>query len=172
MKRSYVFALFFTSAIFSFWLYNKSDRKIERALTANEWQTHISGVLNEHHYLDTELVPLRHLKITANVRYLPNGDYFRESSMKWSTDSSNESSVIKISEFGTWKVTDHYLLVSPHEFKDTSVNPSEPLTKAQLAIIMQFLKTEAQQSRRVDIVNNKTLLLTNLSQESSLLFSH
>jgi transmembrane regulatory protein ToxS len=39
-------------------------------------------------------------------------------------------------------------------------------------MIKQFLKMEAQQSRRIDIVNEKTLLLTSLNQGSSILFSN
>ena len=79
---------------------------------------------------------------------------------------------MNISETGKWDVSDNYLLVSPTKFRNVSQSQSQEFTQEELELVTQFFKMEAQQSRRVDIVNNKTLLLTSLNYGSTVLFSN
>jgi transmembrane regulatory protein ToxS len=79
---------------------------------------------------------------------------------------------MNISETGKWDVSDNYLLVSPTKFRNVSQSQNQEFTKEELELATQFFKMEAQQSRRVDIVNNKTLLLTSLNHGSTVLFSN
>ncbi|MGL6055649.1 MAG: regulatory protein ToxS, partial [Vibrio metschnikovii] len=80
--------------------------------------------------------------------------------------------IINISESGEWSISDNYLLVSPTEFKDISSSYSKDFTPKQLQLITQLFKMDAQQSRRIDIINKKTLLLTSLSHGSTVLFGN
>ena len=87
-------------------------------------------------------------------------------------EAKEPDSVINISETGDWDVSDNYLLVTPKQFKDVSNSKSSDFTPEQLKLITQFFKLDAEQSRRIDIVNDKTLLLTSLSHGSQVLFSN
>jgi transmembrane regulatory protein ToxS len=62
--------------------------------------------------------------------------------------------------------------VSPKEFKDVSSAQSKDFTEEQLNLITQLFKMDAQQSRRIDVINEKALLLTSLSHGSTVLFTN
>jgi len=116
--------------------------------------------------------PLRRADVTSNVKYLPNGTYIRVSMIRlYANDTENYTS-INMSETGEWQISDSYLLVSPLEFKDVSSSQAQDFTDSQLVLIKQLFKLDSQQSRRIDIVNEKTLLLTSLSHGSTVLFSN
>jgi len=101
---------------------------------------------------------------------IPNGTYIRMSNVKLFAVGGESESFINISETGTWDISDSYLLISPSEFKNISSSQSKDFTPEQLELITQFFKMDAQQSRRIDVVNEKTLLLTSLSHGSTVLF--
>ena len=157
------------SSVFSSWLYWGSDFKVEQVLTSSEWQSTMVTLINEELPDDT-VGPLRRVNVDSNVKYLPNGEYLRVANIKLFAQGSNEESTINISEKGNWEVSDDYLLVSPSEFKDISASQSQDFTEEQLRLITQIFKLDAEQSRRIDVVNEKTLLLTSLSHGSSVLF--
>ncbi|WP_070968697.1 regulatory protein ToxS [Vibrio sonorensis] len=164
--------LFLASLITSAWLYWGSDLKVEQILTSREWQASMSMVIVDNRK-EGSLGPLRRAEITANVKYLRNGTYIRSSSVDlYAEDNTEKDTVIHLAEKGEWTLSDDYLLVSPIEFKDVSSEISKEFTPEQLKVITQIYKLEAQQSRRVDIVNNKTLLLTSLDHGSTVLFSN
>ncbi|MCG9750681.1 regulatory protein ToxS [Vibrio brasiliensis] len=171
MNQKIAAGLLIVSALFSAWLYWGSDLKVEQVLTSNEWQSEMVTVIAEP--IQAESVgPLRKANVTSNVKYLPNNTYIRVATVRlYGNDTDNES-IINISESGTWDISDNYLLVSPIEFKDVSSAQSKDFTAEQLNLITQLLKMDAQQSRRIDIVNAKTLLLTSLSHGSTVLFTN
>ncbi|MBF8999812.1 MULTISPECIES: regulatory protein ToxS [Vibrio] len=159
------------SVLFSLWLYLYSDLKVEQLLSSREWQSRILTKLEP----DRSVGPLTLVDVTSNMKYLPNGTYIRVSVMKlYSAEDSPEKpdSVVNISETGEWDMSDNYLLVTPKQFKDVSTSHSRDFSKDQLKLITQFFKMDAEQSRRIDIVNDKTLLLTSLNHGSQLLFSN
>ncbi|GAK82930.1 transmembrane regulatory protein ToxS [Vibrio ponticus] len=121
---------------------------------------------------ETPVGPLRRADVTSNVKYLPNGTYIRVSIIRLYADESESYTAINISESGDWQISDSYLLVSPLEFKDVSSSQKQDFTDEQLILIKQLFKLDSQQSRRIDIVNEKTLLLTSLSHGSTVLFSN
>ncbi|MFM2590666.1 regulatory protein ToxS [Vibrio sp. TBV020] len=172
MKQKIAAGLLVFSALFSSWLYWGSDLKVEQVITSKEWQSKMVTVITAP--LQEESVgPLRKADITSNVKYLPNNTYIRVATVRlYSNDDQSDESVINISETGEWDISDNYLLVSPTEFKDVSSAQSKDFTEAQLNLITQIFKMDAQQSRRIDIVNEKTLLLTSLSHGSTVLFSN
>lgn len=129
-------------------------------------------VINEELPDEGSVGPLRKVTLTSNVKYLPNGNYVRVSVLKLFSNGTSEDAMINISESGVWDVSDNYLLVKAKEFKDISSSQSKDFTDAQLKLITKVFKMDAQQSRRIDIVNDKTLLLTSLNHGSSVLFSN
>ncbi|MCS0323364.1 transmembrane regulator ToxS [Vibrio diabolicus] len=168
MKIKLASAVLAVSVLFSGWLYWGSDLKVEQVLTANEWQSTMVTVITD----SLPVGPLRRVNVESNVKYLPNGDYIRVANIKLFAQGSTAESTINISEKGRWEVSDNYLLVSPSEFKDISSSQSKDFSEAQLRLITQIFKLDAEQSRRIDVVNEKTLLLTSLNHGSSVLFKN
>ncbi len=159
------------SILFSAWLYWGSDLKMEQVLTSREWQSKMVTIISDVEQEDT-VGPLRKAVVTSNVKYLPNGHYIRVATVKLYSENIEGSSTLNFSETGEWNISDSYLLVAPTEFKDVSSQQSKNFTKTQLALITQLFKVDAQQSRRIDVVNDKTLLLTSLNHGSTVLFSN
>lgn len=172
MNQKIAAILLVISAAFSAWLFWGSDLKLEQVLTSKEWQSR-SVMLIETKQPNDPIGPLRRVDVMSNVKYLPNGTYIRVSIIKlFAEGSSAPESTINISESGEWDISDNYLLISPTDFKDISANQSKDFTPEQLALVTQFFKMDAQQSRRIDVVNDKTLLLTSLSNGSNVLFTN
>lgn len=165
------------SIIFSAWLYWGSDAQVERVLTSREWQTRMvmriyadtNADVLEH---DGEIGPLKKATIESNVKYLPNGTYLRVSRINLFSESVEASSIINVSENGNWEMSDNYLLIEPMEFKEISSNQRQDFTEKQLGVITQIFKMDSQQSRRVEIINNKALLMTSLDHGSAVFYSH
>jgi transmembrane regulatory protein ToxS len=169
MKIKLAIAVLAVSALFTSWLYWGSDLKVEQVLTSNEWQSTMVTVITDNLPDDT-VGPLRRVNVESNVKYLPNGDYIRVANIKLFAQGSSAESTINISERGRWEVSDNYLLVTPSEFKDISSSQSKDFTDEQLRLITQIFRLDAEQSRRIDVVNEKTLLLTSLNHGSTVLF--
>ena len=171
MNQKIALVLLAISALFSGWLYWGSDYQIEKVITSKEWLSKMVTVINEN--LQEESVgPLRKVDVVSNVKYLPNGSYIRVATIRLFAHSNQSDSMINISETGKWEISDNYLLISPKEFKDVSSAQSQDFTDVQLLLIKQLFKMDSQQSRRIDIVNDKTLLLTSLNHGSTVLFSN
>ncbi|GFK54391.1 transmembrane regulator ToxS [Vibrio cholerae] len=165
-NRHIAMGILLLSLLLSSWLYWGSDFKLEQVLTSREWQSKMVSLIKTNSNRPA-MGPLSRVDVTSNVKYLPNGTYLRVSIVKLFSDDNSAESVINISEFGEWDISDNYLLVTPVEFKDISSNQNE-----QLQLITQLFKMDAQQSRRVDIVNERTILFTSLSHGSTVLFSN
>lgn len=171
MNQKLALALLAVSVLFSGWLYLDSDFQVEKTITSKEWQSKMVTVISDN--LQEETVgPLRKVDVVSNVKYLPNGSYIRVATIRLFANSEQSDSVINISETGDWEISDNYLLISPKEFKDVSSAQSKDFTDVQLQLIKQLFKMDSQLSRRIDIVNDKTLLLTSLSHGSTVLFSN
>ncbi|GAM61249.1 transmembrane regulatory protein toxS [Vibrio ishigakensis] len=104
------------SAIFSGWLYWGSDVKIEQILTSREWQTNMNTFIVSDQ-ADDAIGPLSKVHITSNVKYLPNGDYLRESRMQLFNENKEVSLTMSISETGRWELSDNYLLIDLKSLK-------------------------------------------------------
>lgn len=172
MTRKFASILLLISVAFSAWFYWGSDIKLEQVLSSREWQSKMVTLI-ESKQQSQSVGPLRRVDVSSNVKYLPNGTYLRVSVVKlYAVDKTVPENVINISESGNWEVSDNYLLVSPTEFKDVSSAQSKDFTQEQRDLITQLFKMDSEQSRRVDIVNNKTLLLTSLNHGSTVLFGN
>ncbi|MFC3022620.1 regulatory protein ToxS [Vibrio zhugei] len=169
MTKKFVLFILFLFYAFSAWLYFDSDLKVEQLLSSREWQAHIVTRLEK----ERTVGPLTRVDVTSNMKYLPNGTYLRVSVMSlYAGKKTTPDSIINISETGNWDVSDNYLLVTPKQFKDVSNSQNRDFTTEQVKLITQFFKMDAEQSRRIDIINDKTILLTSLSHGSQILFSH
>ncbi len=169
MKIKFASAVLAVSLLFSGWLYWGSDFKVERVLTSDEWQSEMVTLITDT-LPNNNVGPLRRVHVKSNVKYLPNGEYIRVSGIKLFAQGSETESKISISEKGNWEVSDNYLLVSPYEFKDISSSQSKDFSAEQLRLITQIFKLDSEQSRRIDVVNGKALLLTSLNHGSTVLF--
>jgi transmembrane regulatory protein ToxS len=156
------------STVFSVWLYWGSDLKLKQLLVSREWQSKVVTYIKRKN--DAPSVgPLTRVDTTSNVKYLPNKTYIRVSEINLYISGKDPESTIDISETGQWDISENYLLISPTEFKDISANQSKDFTLKQLKLIKQFFEMDAQQSRRIDVINKKTLLLTGLNHNSTTL---
>ncbi len=171
MIRRIAILTLIVSAVFSSWLYWGSDLKLKQEISSHEWQSKTITVL-ENTDSHQSIGPLRRVNITSNVKYLPNDTYSRDSRIILSTLDNETQSTIIVSETGNWDISDSYLLVSPTQFKNISQSQNTEFTQDELDLITNFFEMEAEQSRRIDIVNSKTLLLTSLNHGSTVLFSN
>ncbi|NLS11602.1 hypothetical protein HGP28_01690 [Vibrio sp. SM6] len=172
LKQSIYVCFVLLSLTLSAWVYWVSDFKLKALLTESEWQSYSQSVIFDDQQVREMVGPLREVQVKTNVKYLRDGHYIRVSTLKLTPHNSTNDVVINISESGVWEVSDSYLLLSPREFKDLSASKLTDFSTEQLKLITQVFKMDAQQSRRIDIVNAKTLLLTTLDHGSTLLVRH
>jgi len=171
MKLKVSVFLLALSAFLSGWLHWGSDAKVARLLTSHEWQSKMVSLISAEKQADS-IGPLRKVELSSNAKYLPNGTYLRMSVVRLYGTQTSPANVINISETGQWEINDNYLLVSPTEFKDVTSAQRQDFSQEQLELITQVIKMDAEQSRRIDIVNPKALLLTSLNHGSTVLFSN
>ncbi|WP_413283979.1 regulatory protein ToxS [Vibrio sp. MA40-2] len=174
MKNTkYALTFLSISVIFSTWLFWSYDLKLERELTSREWQSTINHFISPEMQQDenNKIYILSKIEVTSNVKYLPNGSYRRVSHLTMFDKKQKVTSVMNISESGHWELSDNYLLIYPKEFKEVSTNNSVDFTEQQLEIVKTLFIMDAEQSRRVDIINSKALLLTSLNYGSRILSS-
>ncbi len=171
MNKRVALVILFASTIISSWIYWGSDVKVEQVLTAREWQTNLITLIHGD-AADSSIGKLSKVRIVSNVKYLPTGQYLRVSRMELMNEVSEEPTIIDISESGLWQLSDNYLLLDPQEFKDSSALDNRQFTEKQLSLIKQIFVTDAQQSRRVDIINDNAILLTSLGHGSQVLVSN
>lgn len=157
MKLKVSIILLVLSAFLSGWLYWGSDAKIERLLTSREWQSKMVTLITDSKQSDS-IGPLRKVELSSNAKYLPNGTYLRMSVVRLYGTQTAPANVINISETGQWDINDNYLLVSPTEFKDVTSAQRQDFSEEQLELITQVIKMDAEQSRRIDIVDRKSVV--------------
>ncbi|OBT08611.1 hypothetical protein A9264_05080 [Vibrio sp. UCD-FRSSP16_10] len=170
MNQRIALILLAISAVVSGWLYWGSDVKVEQVLTSREWQTNLDAVIHTEQ-IDDSIGPLRKVHVTSNVKYLKNGEYIRSSRVQLFTKDKTETHTLNIAESGTWELSDDYLLISLKDFKQSPAIDSQAFNETQLGHIKQMLRTDAQQSRKVDIINENSILLTSLGHGSRILIS-
>lgn len=154
--------------IISVWFYWNGDLKVRQLLTSREWQstTFVYMTLS-----DQQTNSLDKAAVNSTIKYLPNNTYLKLSTLIFSSKNIESPVEINISESGSWELSDNYLVVTSDQFKDVSTKPITQISPGQVSKLKKLFKISSQQSRRVDIINDKTLLLTNLGHGSTVLFS-
>lgn len=155
-------------ALIGSWNYWQGDIKLKQELTSREWQSTTIAYMN---FWDQKIQHLDKASISSTVKYLPNQTYIKNSTLIFTSKDIEKPVEIVISESGNWELSDHYLIVDASEFKDISTTPITQITPAQVEKLKTLFKINAQQSRKIDVINNRTLLLTSLANGSTILFS-
>ena len=168
IQKYWAFMVLAVSVLFSTWLYFSSDYKLEQLLMSREW--HTSSVSRIESQRLEDLGMLRRVEQTSHVVYLPNRTYSRITLLKLFSQTE-QPLTLHISESGKWEISGGYLLTEPVEFKDITSGQNEDFQQQHLSIIKQVFRMDAQQSRRIDILNEKSLLLTSLTYGSNILYS-
>ncbi|OEF24003.1 regulatory protein ToxS [Vibrio rumoiensis] len=150
------------------WLFWNGDSKVKQLLTSREWQSTTIAYMT---FWDQKISTLDKAVITSTIKYLPNNTYLKISTLVFSSKNITAPIEINISESGGWELSDHYLVVTSDQFKDISTKPVTEISPAQVDELKKLFKISSQQSRRVDVVNEKTLLLTSLGHGSTILSS-
>ncbi|HCH01679.1 MAG TPA: hypothetical protein DEV85_07295 [Vibrio sp.] len=155
-------------ALIGSWNYWQGDIKLKQGLTSREWQSTTIAYMN---FWDQKIQHLDKASISSTVKYLPNQTYIKNSTLIFTSKDIEKPVEIIISESGNWELSDHYLIVDASEFKDISTTPITQITPEQVEKLKTLFKINAQQSRKIDVVNDRTLLLTSLAHGSTVLFS-
>ncbi|MBD1571877.1 hypothetical protein HC725_01100 [Vibrio sp. S17_S38] len=167
MKKIITIIALAGSILFSSWAYWHSDFKLKHLLESREWQTasvtHMSEWENSGN--------IDKAKITSNVKYLTNGTYLKITALSLYSKQLKEPAELRIAESGEWELSDDYIIITPKDFKDASGISPAGLSKEQLDKIKELFKINSQQSRKIDIINDNTLLFTTLGHGSNVLFS-
>ncbi|WP_038150128.1 regulatory protein ToxS [Vibrio litoralis] len=155
-------------ALIGSWNYWQGDIKLKQKLTSKEWQSTTIAYMN---FWDQKIQHLDKASISSTVKYLPNQTYIKNSTLVFTSKDIEKPVEIVISESGNWELSDHYLIIDASEFKDISTTPITQITPEQVEKLKTLFKINAQQSRKIDVVNDRTLLLTSLAHGSTVLFS-
>ncbi|MCW8327588.1 regulatory protein ToxS [Photobacterium sp. SDRW27] len=170
IRKYWAFIVLAISVIFSTWLYFSSDYKQEQLLMSREWQSTSVSRIEPMQLDQSQLGMLRRVEQSSHVVYLPNKTYSRITLLKLFSDNE-QPLTLHISESGKWDISGGYLLTEPLEFKDITSGRNEDFQKRHLTIVKQVFRMDAQQSRRIDVINEKSLLLTSLTYGSNILYS-
>ncbi|MCD9551043.1 hypothetical protein GLP31_00940 [Photobacterium carnosum] len=168
LHRYWPFLILISSIVLCSWVYFSTDYKQQQLLMSREWQ---STTISQIESLPQDsLQVLRKVKQSSNMVFLPNHTYSRITILELHSDEP-QPLMIHISESGRWDVSGGYLLTEPLEFKDITSGSNHNFDSKQLKIIRDIFRMNAQESRRIDTINEQTLLLTSLTHGSKVLFS-
>ncbi|GAB6260031.1 regulatory protein ToxS [Photobacterium sp. CCB-ST2H9] len=170
LKRAYVplLLLAFITLMFlgSLYYYFKSDHRINRFLASHDWESYtVTNVAS------TEAPGLGRLKkITekSQVLFLPNHSYSRVTRMSM-TNQSRIQLHLTITESGYWEVSGGYLQVRPKQFNKLKTGDENAFSNEQIMSVYQYFQANAEQSNRVDILTEYSVLLTGLNTRSQVL---
>ncbi|MFH0256334.1 regulatory protein ToxS [Vibrio rumoiensis] len=150
------------------WMYWNSDKKLEEALMSKEWHSTTIAYMN---LWDQKISSLDKAVIRSTVKYLPNKNYIKNSTLIFSSKNVQDPIEITISESGQWDVSDSYLIVDATSFKDISTKPVTLISPEQVDELKKLFKISSQQSRKIDVIDERTLLLTSLGHGSNIFVS-
>ncbi|WP_297482448.1 regulatory protein ToxS [uncultured Photobacterium sp.] len=168
LHKYWPFLILASSIILCSWVYFSTDYKQQQLLMSREWQS--TTVSQIESLPQSSLQELRKVKQSSNMVFLPNHTYSRITILELHSDEP-QPLTIHISESGRWDVSGGYLLTEPLEFKDITSGSNHDFDSKQLNIIRDIFRMNAQESRRIDIINKHTLLLTSLTHGSKVLYS-
>lgn len=168
IRKSWPFVILAISITICSWVYFSTDYKQEQLLMSREWQSTTFSRI-EPTQLDN-LGTLRKVKQSSNMVYLPNHTYSRITMLELYSNTPKPVT-IHISESGHWDVSGGYLLTEPTEFKDVTSGTNVDFDNQQLNVVKDIFRMNAQESRRIDVINKNSLLLTSLTYGSNILYS-
>ncbi|NAW67263.1 regulatory protein ToxS [Photobacterium halotolerans] len=150
----------------SLYYFFSSDHKISRFLTAHNWQSYtVTDVAS------TEAPGLEILKKvieTSHIAYMPNQVYSRVTRVTLINEDQGQLH-LTITEYGRWAVSGGYLQVRPTHFNELKTGNENAFSDKQISAINQYFQFNAEQSNRIDIMGEKSVLLTGLNNRSQVL---
>ncbi|WP_434355977.1 regulatory protein ToxS [Parasalinivibrio latis] len=155
------------SVVLSAWFFLGSDYRIEKMLTQNEWHTRSLSRIEPAAFDD---VPdLSSSYTTSATVFLPNHSYSRQTDVLLRGKSEDVKVKLIIAEQGKWSVSGGYLTLQPTSFSDVTSGNNESFTTQEMDLLRAFYKLNVLQIRRIDKINNSTLMLTSLNYGSIVL---
>lgn len=173
-NKKLAYLLLGISVVFSSWLYWGTDVKMKQVLTSREWYSNTVFITSgKAAKTIPELDLIKKIQGRDTIKYLPNGTYIKASLMNFYDADNTMLMEMELSESGAWELSDNYLLVQPTAVVDT--NPkraNQVFTDQQINMIKELYMLDAQESKRIDIINKNSLLLTSLDHGSIILSSN
>ena len=168
LKRYWALLLLLISIVGSAWFYLSSDYKLAQMLMSREWQSSTYSRI-EPTQLD-DLRMLRRVEQNSHMVYLPNHTYSRVTVMKLFSQDAEPIS-LHISETGKWNISGQYLITRPLEFKEITSGSNPDFNNQNLKVVKKIFQMDAEQSRKMEIINDKTILFTSLTYGSNIFYS-
>ncbi|MFV0575588.1 MAG: regulatory protein ToxS [Vibrio sp.] len=150
------------------WFFWHGDFKLQHHLISKEWKSTSVAYMN---LWDQKVSDFDKAVIYSTMKYLPNHTYIKNSTLVFSSPDFKKPVEINIAESGNWDLSDHYLLVGPMQFKDITTTPITQITPAQAEELKTLFKVNSQQSRKIDVIDKNTLLVTSLGHGSTVMYA-
>ncbi|PJC85492.1 hypothetical protein CSW98_14995 [Vibrio sp. HA2012] len=174
LNKRIAYFLLAVSVLFSSWIYWGTDLKTKQTLTSREWYTNTVFIASrEAGKAMPELSEISKIHGRDTLKFLPNGSYIKASVMNFYDQKHEMFMEMELSESGQWELSDNYLLVHPDNVVDTTPNKAgRSFSDEQMGVIKELYMLDAQESKRIDIINNTSILLTSLDHGSIILSSN
>lgn len=178
MSKNIILLLLLSSSVASLYLYLQPKGQLEEILTTRQWENNnvIIRQDNLNTNPDNSYLPIRGIHVHSNVRYLPQGNYVKSATinvyLQRDFERGKPDETFKISESGTWELINNYLLTNQVKVEEWPPKKESILSKIQIKEIKERFVFEEQQSKRIDIVRDESILLvTYLNKKSHILVS-
>lgn len=174
--RALAVYVFVTLAV-GVYAYMASNNNLDSLIVSQEWHSHSVVLFPERseRTLPGDDEPLDRIKINSKTKYLDNGQFINTTRIdvfkKQVEKNGRPSSTVEFSESGTWQINNNYLLISNTEVENVPTKKSLSLTDEQVNDLRNRVVMSSKQNWRIDMLNEQSLLLTSLSNDSQLLTS-
>jgi transmembrane regulatory protein ToxS len=180
MNSKVIIGLLVACVVVTVGIYFLPAYKLHKTITSNEWKNVLVMLFSDQNSQDVrsenEMPTLDKVEVFSNTRYLPDGIFIKVTHMKvFRSDNADDSappSTVEFTESGKWELHRNYLFLKDTEISNVPTERSLDLTKEQVSDLRTRLLMTEQQSSRVDIINERSLLLTNLNEDSQLLHAN
>lgn len=178
MSKKILISLLAVSIIACVFVYLTPGYKLRRALTAGEWKGASVLLFSAENSLglSEDEAPLEKVEVYTNTRYLPDGMFVKVTHLnifrREGSAGAQPPSKVEFTESGQWELHRNYLLLKDTEISNVPTEKSLDLTHDQVSDLRERLLMTEQQSSRVEIINEHSLLLTGLNQNSQLLHAN
>lgn len=169
LKRFGPFALLLVSIIASAWVFLGEDMRTSSLLLSKEWKSRTINHIEESDYRD--VAGLTETEQQSNMVFLPDNTYSRDTQIVLKNEVENIQVVMSISESGEWEVSGGYLKLKLGSIKDVTTGDTEEFSEQDLTLVRTFYRLGAEKVRRIDVLNDGSLLLTSLNHGSLVLYS-
>ncbi|CZF80066.1 Transmembrane regulatory protein ToxS [Grimontia celer] len=169
LKRFGPFALLLASVIASAWLFLGEDMRTSNLLLSKEWKSRTINHIEESQY--REVAGLTETEQQSNMVFLPDNTYSRDTQIVLKNEEQNTQVVMSVSESGEWEISGGYLKLKLGSIKDVTTGDTAEFSEEDLTLVRTFYRLGAEKVRRIDVLNDGSLLLTSLNHGSLVLYS-